>query len=45
MARIKIDKCEIVENSTLEINIEKIIYSLIIEEIKSRECLEREKEA
>ncbi len=45
LAKITIDKCEILENDTLEINIEKIIYSVIIEEIKNRKCIERKKEA
>ena len=45
LAKITVDKCEISENSTLEINIEKIIYNLILENIKDGKCLERKKEA
>ncbi|WP_181246078.1 MULTISPECIES: hypothetical protein [Clostridium] len=45
MAKITVNKCEILENSTLELNIEKIIYNLILEEMKNGECVEKIKEA
>lgn len=41
LAKITVNKCEILENSTLELNIEKIIYNLILEEIKNGECVEK----
>lgn len=45
LAKITVKKCKVLENSTLEINIEKIIYNLILEEIKNEKCAEKIKEA
>jgi len=45
LAKITVNKCEILENSTLELSMEKIIYNLILEEIKNGECVEKIKKA
>ncbi len=38
MAKIKIEECKIIEENKHEINLEEIIYSILIKEVKRKKA-------